>query len=144
MRKLIGLSFILVLSIFVQSASPAIGQAKQSLLGKWKVVKSQGEEGSDPGTMEFLKDGRVIISQKKSPRKSGAYTTDDSKTPATIVVTILTDDPESHQKVVIECPGIYKFEGKRLIMKIVNGPKTAAPTDFTVDKDGYTNLELVR
>ena len=83
MRKLIGLSFILAVSIFVQSASPAIGQAKQSLIGKWKVVKSQGEEGSDPGTLEFLKDGRVIISQKNSPRKSGAYSTDDSKTPAT-------------------------------------------------------------
>ena len=142
MRRLIGFSFIL--AMFVLSVSPVIGQDKQSLIGKWKVVKSQGEEGSDPGTIEFLKDGRVIIAQKKSDRKNGSYTADESTTPATILIKMLTDDPESHQKVMIDCPGIYKFEGKRLIMKIVNAPKTAAPKDFTLDKDGYTNLELVR
>ena len=144
MRRLKGFSVILVLSMFVLSVSPAIGQDKQSLIGKWKVVKSQGEEGSEPGTMEFLKDGRVIIAQKNSARKNGSYTIDESAIPATILIKMLTEDPASHQKVLIDCPGIYKFEGKRLVMKIVNAPKTAAPTDFTVDKVGYTNLELVR
>jgi uncharacterized protein (TIGR03067 family) len=144
MRKLVGLSVLMAFSIFVQAALPGTGQAKQSLVGKWKVVKSQGEEGKDPGTMEFLKDGRVIIMEKRSKPKNGSYSTDETTIPATIMVKILTDDPESHQKVIVDCPGIYKFERKRLILKIVNAPKTAAPKDFTVDTDGYTNLELVR
>jgi len=144
MRKLVGLAVLLVLSIVVQSALPATGQARQSLVGKWKVVKSQGEEGKDPGTMEFFKDGRVVILQKNSPKKNGSYSTDDATTPATIMVKILTDDSESHQKVIVDCPGIYKFDGKRLIMKIVNAPQRVAPKDFSLDTDGYSNLELVR
>ena len=145
MRIFTCLATALVLLILVQSVSrPAIGQTPQTLVGKWKVVKSQGEEGSDPGTMEFFKDGRIIIMQKNYPPAEGTYTTDDTKSPATIVIKVAIEEPETHKKNVVDCYGIYKFNGDRLILKAVNGPKTNAPTDFTVDKDGYTNLEMMR
>jgi uncharacterized protein (TIGR03067 family) len=144
MRTVVSLSSILLLSILVESAILATTQPNQGLVGKWKVVKSQGNDGGDPGTIQFLKDGRIIISQKNSPKKNGSYSIDNTTSPATIMVKILIDDAETQQKVLIDCPGIYKFDGKRLIMKIVNAPKTSAPKDFTLDKDGYSNLELIR
>src|SRR5438105_540501 len=102
---------LMVLSLFLLMPSKPAEQTSSPLIGRWKVVKSQGDEGSDPGTFEFFKDGRILISQKNSDPREGSYVTDETKSPATIVLKIAVVESGTKKKSTIDCAGIYKFEG---------------------------------
>jgi uncharacterized protein (TIGR03067 family) len=114
------------------------------LIGKWKVVSFQGEEGKTPGNIEFFKDGRVLISEEGSESKEGVYTTDERKSPSIIILKMHVMEGEKQTKTTVTCPGIYKIEGGRLILKAVNADGVEPPKDFKVEPNGYAHLELVR
>ena len=135
---------LVVLSLCSSNLPKVIGQSATPLAGKWKVVRFQGQEEKTGGSIEFFQDGRVVISQKGSELKEGTYVTDETKSPFTINFKLTVMEYGEQKKTIVNSPGIYKFEAKRLILKAVNAPDVASPKDFKVEPDGYANLELVQ
>jgi uncharacterized protein (TIGR03067 family) len=121
-----------------------MSQANSPLIGRWKVVSFQGKEGDAPGHIEFFKDGRVLISQEGSEPKEGDYATDDTKSPSVITLRMSVVEPGNKKKTTVMCPGIYKIERGRLILKAVNADGVEPPKDFKVEPIGYAYLEFVR
>jgi uncharacterized protein (TIGR03067 family) len=139
-----GAWILLLLSICTSPPHGAIGQASSDLIGKWKVVSFQGKEGDAPGSLEFFKDGRVLISQDGSEPKEGTYVTDETKSPFIIILKMSVIEAGNQKKTTVICPGIYKIAGGMLILKAVNADGVEPPKDFKVEPNGYAHLELVR
>ena len=144
--SLVTRSAWILLLLFICTTPPhrAMRQASSPLIGKWKVVSFQGKEGDTPGHIEFFKDGRVLVSQEGSEPKAGVYATDDTKSPSVITIKMSLVEPGNTKKTTVICPGIYKIEGGRLILKAVNADGVEPPKDFKVEPTGYAHLELVR
>ncbi|MBI3822671.1 MAG: TIGR03067 domain-containing protein [Planctomycetes bacterium] len=133
--------FVVIVVIFLGAVLNVNGQDAKTdvakLQGEWSVIamERRGKEAPQEaieGSVLAVKDNKMTLQHKNDDKpREFTFTLDPTKKPAAIDLTSLKED--ARDKVV---PGIYKFDGKNLILCIPNGKVGERPTEFKSGGEG--------
>jgi hypothetical protein len=127
-----------------------VGCSSKKLTGSWKVTKASGQrKAQDINRLEFYnphqigyETGELALMQNDGTIGYHDYSAYENRSPKQILMSIYRDDE------IISYYGIYKFDGRKLILKVVqnigrNDPDPHMPGDFN-EQSGFDILELER
>ena len=116
----------------IVAAWATAGGADAKLDGTWVVIAStrDGEKAPEDDLKKtmvtvVMKGGKYAVTAQGKKVEAGTYTTDATKKPATIDVTITAGDEKGRTEL-----GIYKLDGDTLTMAVTPHDSKQRPKDF--------------